>query len=121
MSAAATWNIVCDQGKTLIRTIRYGSTVNNTFVPFDNTSWNARMQIRSTYSSEEAIVTITNSNGGITLGGNTGYITINVASSVMENLVGSYVYDIELYQGSNPEIVRCPVRGEINVRPEVTR
>jgi hypothetical protein len=121
MTAAATWNIICDQGKTLIRTIKYGSVVNNTFTPFDNTSWNARMQLRSTYSSDDAIVSLTSSGGDIVLGGNTGEITFTISSTVMANIVGKYVYDLELYQGSNPEVVRSPVRGEILVRPEVTK
>jgi hypothetical protein len=121
MSAAATWNIVCDQGKTLIRTITYGSLVNNTFTEFDNSGWKARMQIRATYSSDNAVISLTSDDGEIVLGGNTGEITFTVSSTDMEDLVGKYVYDLELYQGSSPEIVRCPVRGEINVRPEVTK
>jgi hypothetical protein len=121
MTAAATWNIVCDQGKTLTRTIRYGAMSGNTFVPFDNTSWSARMQIRHTYSSESAVVSISSSTGGISLGGTNGNIIFTVNADVMEDLSGKYVYDLELFQGSNPEIVKCPVRGEINVRPEVTK
>lgn len=121
MSAAATWNIICDQGKTLIRTITYGSLVNNTFTAFDNTSWKARMQIRSTYSSDSALISLTSDGGDISLGGNTGVITFTVTSDIMSNLLGKYVYDLELYQETDPEIVRAPVRGEITVRPEVTK
>jgi hypothetical protein len=121
MTAAATWNIVCDQGKTFIRTIQYGSIVSNTFVPFDNTSWDARMQLRTTYTSEDVVVDLSSTAGDIFLSGETGEVTITISSDIMANLLGKYVYDLELYQGSNPEIVRSPVRGEIIVRPETTK
>lgn len=121
MTAASTWNIVCDQGKTFIRTFTYGAYEGNTFVPFDNTDWNARMHIRTTFSSEEIVVNLTNQNGGITLAGEVGDVTITIEAGVMENLLGKYVYDLELYQQGASEIVRSPIRGEIQVRPEVTR
>lgn len=79
------------------------------------------MQIRHTYSSEDALVDISSTNGDIVLSGATGEITFTISAEVMEILSGKYVYDLELFQGSNPEVVKCPVRGEINVRPEVTR
>ena len=121
-AAAATWNIICDQGKTLIRSIRYGSKVDDVFTPFDNTGWDARMQVRKNYTSDDIALSASTTAGTIELTGEDGYINLNISASAMTSLNGKYVFDIELYTTlDGVEIVRSPVRGEILVRPEVTR
>ncbi len=118
-SAAATWNILCDQGKTLERSFRYGTRCSDgTFVPFDNTGWSARMTWRKTYTSG-ADLEVDSAGGEIVLGGANGEISFTIPASVMEDLLGKYVYDLELFQGS-PEVVVSPVRGQVTVRQEVT-
>lgn len=121
-AAAANWDIVCDQGKTWIRSIRYGSLVDEVFTPFNNTGWSARMQLRKNYNSDEASLSISTATGEMTLGGADGIISFNVPANTMRSLQGKYVFDLELFQVSGGvEIVRSPVRGEVLVRAEVTR
>lgn len=120
MSApAATWNIVCDQGKTLSRTIRYGTKdPAGTFTPFDNTGYGARMMWRKSFGSAVAL-SISSAGGEISLGGANGEISFTIDAADMEALIGNYVYDLELFIGT-PEVVIAPVRGTVRVRPEVT-
>lgn len=111
---AANWDFLADQGKTWGRTVIYkiGGT------PFDNTAWGARMMVRRNYDSTP-VVSLTH-NSGITLGGITGEIEFFVSAVTMEDLVGKYVYDLELYDPGDPDIVYGILRGALNVRREVT-
>lgn len=113
--AAATWNIVCDQGKTWSRTCiyRFGG------VPFDNTGWGARLQVKRNFTTA-AVLTLDSADGEITLGGVTGTIAWSVSAVVMEDFVGDYRWDIELYSLSDVTQVLGVARGSMTVRPEVT-
>jgi hypothetical protein len=54
------------------------------------------------------------------LGGTAGTIDVSVSASVMADVpAGVYVYDLEL-DGGDDGVVK-PVRGQFEVRPEVTR
>lgn len=117
--AAATWTIVADQGKTLDKTIRYGARVSGVFVPFDNTGWSARAMWRKTYGSAIVVSLTSGVGGGITLGGANGEIQFVIAASVTAGMQGSYVFDLELFQGT-PAVVKAPVRGTTIFRAEVT-
>jgi hypothetical protein len=120
-NAAATWQIVCDQGKTLTRVIRYGQRISGVFVPFDNSAYEARMMWKRNFDSVSPVVDISSVAGDIVLGGPTGEITFTVSAATMATLNGKYVFDLELYDDSGPtEIVIAPVRGTATVRPEVT-
>ena len=120
-AAAATWEIICDQGKTLTRMFRYGTKCSGVVTPFDNTGWSARMQIRKDFSAT-AVVSISSVGGEIVLGGSNGEVTFTVDAETMEDLIGKYVFDIELFRMVGPvEEVVCPARGTIQVRPEVTK
>lgn len=120
-AAAATWNILADQGKTLERTATYGSRVGGVFTPFDLTGWSARAKWRKTYTSTAVVSLTSGLGGGITLGGVTGVITFTLTAAQTASLVGQYVWDIEIFQGVAPnEVVRAPARGVTTFRPEVT-
>jgi hypothetical protein len=117
-SPAATYNIVCDQGKTLIRNLRYGARQSGVFVPLNNTGFLARMQVRKTIPATTVVLNLSTTTGEIVLGGANGMITVTVSATVMAALNGTYRYDLELVTG---QIVYGVVRGEMRVRPEVTR
>lgn len=114
--AAATWNALADQGKTWSRTLIYKTGG----VPFDNTGWGARMMVRRTFDSTPVISLDNDLNGGITLGGANGEIVFFVSATTMQDLAGKYVFDLELFDPSNTEVVYGVVRGTLEVRREVT-
>lgn len=113
---AATWRILVDQGKTFERSLTY--IVGG--VPFDNTSYEARMQVRRNYNSALSALTITSLGGDITLAGVSGVISWTVSAIDMVTLVGDYVYDLELFDPADLDIVIGVVRGTLTSRPEVT-
>jgi len=114
--AAATWNALADQGKTWSRTLIYKIGG----LPFDNTGWGARMMVRRNYDSAPVISLSSALGGGITLGGANGEIIFFVSAVTMEDLLGKYVYDLELYDPGNSAVVYGVVRGSLEVRREVT-
>jgi hypothetical protein len=108
-------------------TILQGSTFSQQFVwktgdpatPADLTSYTARAQARATYTSSTAIFDLTTANGGITLGGTAGTITLALSSTATAALTpGNYVWDLELTLGST---VRRLIAGKLTVSPEVTQ
>lgn len=114
---AATWRILVDQGKTFDRTILY--KVGG--VPFDNTGFEARMQVRRNYNSAVPALSLTSVSGEIVLGGANGQIGWAVSATDMEDIIGEYVYDLELYDPTDSDIVIGVVRGTLVSRAEVTR
>jgi len=122
MSPAGTYNIVCDQGKTLVRMLRYGVKQGGVFTPTDNTGFEARMQVRKTIPSATVVLDLSTTSGEIVLGGADGAITVTVDAVTMEGLVGTFRYDLELVDTSGAtDVVFGVVRGEFKVRAEVTR
>ena len=113
---AATWRILVDQGKTFDRTIIY--KVGG--IPFDNTAFEARMQVRRNYNSVTPALSLSSLSGEIVLGGANGQIGWAVSAVDMEDLIGEYVYDLELYDPTDVDIVIGVVRGTLNSRAEVT-
>lgn len=90
----------------------------NDDVRVDLTGYTARMQIRESYGSIQPILSLT-SDSEITLGGDTGTVTVQIAASVMENISAQqYVYDLELVNGAT---VTRIIEGSFIVKPEVTR
>jgi hypothetical protein len=114
-TAAATWNVVTDQGKTWTRKCTY--KVNG--VPFDNTGWGARLMVKRSFTSS-AVIDLDSANLEMTLGGVTGTIEWSVSAVTMEGLSGKYVWDVELYALSDPTQVIGVARGTMTVRLEVT-
>jgi phage tail sheath gpL-like len=77
------------------------------------------MQLRQNYNSDVADLTLTTANGGISIVGATGTITIN-ATATQTGLLdpGFYVYDLELTSGSN---ISRLIQGQLTVAEQVTR
>ena len=76
------YNFTCPQGTTLRTILTY--KLDET--PVDITGYSARLQVRETYESDEYIIELTNTNGGITLGGSAG--TISSSIKALEVLAG---------------------------------
>lgn len=111
---------------TLDFTIEQGATFNLLLtwkidtVPVNLTGYTARLQARVDVEDSEVIVSLTTSNGGITLGGSAGTISLDQTATQTTLLpAGTYVYDLELI-ASNSTVTRL-VQGELLISPEVTR
>ena len=117
MSAPAeTYDITADQGATYSIVITYKNSAGS---PINLTGYTARMQLRASYASATASLTLTTENGRIALGGAAGTITLTVAASVMESLEAkTYVYDLELIDGST--VIRL-LQGLFVNRPNATK
>ena len=111
---------------TLDFTIEQGATFNLLLtwkiddVPVNITNWTARLQARVDVEDTEVILSLTTSNGGITLGGAAGTISLDQTATQTALLpAGTFVYDLELISGVG--VVTRLVQGELNISPEVTR
>lgn len=114
--SAGTYNIVCEQGATFTRVITWRDSNNN---PINLTTYTARMQVRDHYSATTTALSLTTENGGITLGGALGTVTLLASATTTAALVpDEYVYDLELINGST---VTRLIEGTFVVSPEVTR
>lgn len=106
--------IFCDQGSTFSKTLVWSIDG----VPVNLTGYTARMQVRSSYTSATAVVTLTNGSG-ITLGTTNGQITLTISAIATAAIAaGNYVYDLELTSGGT---VTRLLEGQFIVSPEVTR
>lgn len=113
---AGTYNILCDQGATLTRTLTWKDSAG---AAINLTGYTARMQVRADVESTSTVLSLTTENGGIALGGAAGTILLTVTATLTTALTaGDYVYDLELVTGST---VTRLVQGQFTVRPEVTR
>ena len=90
------------------------------YLPIDLTGYTARMQIRQTAESSTFLAELTNANGGITLGGTAGTVTIVMTAAVTAALTaGRAVYDLELVP-PNSKTIRW-LAGTVNITREITR
>lgn len=118
-TAAGLYNIVADQGSTLSRVIYYKDPAKK---PILFNGYTARMQVRASYDSLDAILELTTENGGIELGASDGSIALFVDDVVMASIQeGIYVYDLELVAPSADLFVYKILQGNFAVRSEVTR
>jgi hypothetical protein len=106
-----------DQGCTWQQRLVYKA--GDPAVPVDLTGWTARMQVRATVDSPEVLLELSTENGGITLGGPTGEISLDVSAATTAAFTWtSGLFDLELVSAGG--IVKRPLRGSIGVRREVT-
>lgn len=78
------------------------------------------MQVRRTPSSDTKTLELTTENGGITLGGAAGTITVTASATAMAAVAsGKYRYDLEVV--SSGGVVTRLLEGVFVVSPEVTR
>jgi hypothetical protein len=87
--------------------------------PIDLTAMTARMHIRLAIDDEDAIVTLTTENGGLTLGGTAGTITVNLSATDTAALdFTTAVYDLEIISAG---VVTRVLGGSVTLSQEVTR
>jgi hypothetical protein len=111
------YNITCDQGATLQRSITWSDSART---PYNLTGYTARMQVRSDVTSSTIILELTTANGRITLGSTDWNVNLLVAANVTAALTpGLYVYDLELVSGGG--VVTRLIEGNFKVKAEVTR
>lgn len=116
-SPAGTLNLLCDAGATFTRTLTWRDAAD---ALVDLSGYTGRMQVRADVESTSTILSLTTSNGGITLGGAAGTVLITVSATESATLTaGDYVYDLELVSAGGT--VTRLVQGQFTVRPEVTR
>lgn len=123
--SAGTYNIQADQGATYSQTFTLRDSAGDLV---DLTGFTARMQVRATYESASALLDLTTSNGGITLGGALGTIILLATAAQMAAFVVTdtsnrppvliSVYDLELIFGT---VVTRLLQGSFIVSREVTR
>lgn len=112
---AAIYNFEIEQGTDYDKPTVWKDSTGN---PVNLTGYTARMQLRPSVSSETILLELTTENGGITLGGATGEITLHFTESNTSPLVKGGVYDLEMIIGGK---VKRLVQGTITVSREVTR
>jgi hypothetical protein len=114
--AAGTLDLSIEQGATYNLVLTW--QINGTAVNLTN--YTARLQARVDVEDSEVILSLTTANGGITLGGALGTISLDQTATQTALLpAGTYVYDLELIAGGGT--VTRLVQGELIVSPEVTR
>jgi len=105
--------------------IEQGATFNLEFLyqddegtPINLTGMTARMQLRRTYNSPDALISLTTENSRITITPLLGKIVLNISATDTAPLTGSGVYDLELVNGP---VVNRILQGSYSVCPEATK
>lgn len=113
--AAANHDFEIEQGTTLDKPFIWKDS---TGTPVDLSGYTARMQLRPSKSSDTVLVDLTTENGGITLGGPTGEITLHFNEAITMPLLKGGVYDVEVIIDGK---VRRLIEGAITISRGVTR
>jgi len=114
--AAGTLDFTIEQGATFNLLLTW--KIDN--VAVNLTGYTARLAARVDVEDTETVLTLTTENGGITLGGALGTISLDRTAAQTTLLpAGTYVYDLELV-ASNATVTRL-VQGELDISAEVTR
>ena len=117
--SAGRYDILADQGSTFGRSLVY---LDSDGTPVDLSGYEAELTVRETYTSDQVLIAVSSEGTapGIVLGGTAGSIVVSVGAVTMAAVpAGVYVYDLELT--SDTGFVVKPVRGQFEIRPEVTR
>jgi hypothetical protein len=114
---ASTYNINIDQGATYTLAISYKDSNN---AAINLTNYTAAMQLRATYSSVDAVLSLSSPSNGIVITGATGLISITITDTQTAALsANSFVYDLEITSPSN--VKTRLIQGSATISPEVTR
>lgn len=109
-------DLTCDQGATFTRVLTW---LDDDGIAVNLAGYTARMQVRSDHESATVLLSLTTENGGITLGGSAGTVTLSATATATAALEsGEHVYDLELVSGA---VVTRLMQGCFVVDPEVTR
>jgi hypothetical protein len=113
----ANYNLVIYQGANLSQVFTWQDS-NQT--PVNLTGYTARMQARTSIEAPTPFIDLTNANGGVTLGGSAGTVTVTMTATqtaAITETVG--IYDLELVSPGG--IVTRFLQGTVVISREVTR
>jgi hypothetical protein len=114
---ASTYNITIDQGATYTLALNYKDSAGTAI---NLTGYTAAMQLRSTYASTEAALSLSSPSNGIVITGATGLISITITDTQTSALsANAFVYDLEITSASN--VKTRLIQGNATIIPEVTR
>jgi len=112
------YDILVDQGATLLRSIGLKSSAKNAI---SLTGYTGRMHVREKTSSTLTVLLLTTENGGLEINASAGTVLIIGTPAQTAALVaGKYVYDLELIETSTGSITKV-IQGNLTVRAEVTK
>ena len=110
-------NLTVEQGATFSRVITWRDANE---AAINLTGYTARMQARRSIGAGSTFINLTTENGGITLGGAAGTITLTISATDTAALTEqSGHYDLEVVSAGG--VVTRLLQGEITVSKEVTR
>lgn len=113
--AAGTYNFTIEQGVTFTLSLTYTDPSDT---PIDLTGFSARMMLKKSVSTRNALIDASTDNGKITLGGSAGTVDIFISAAETAELpVVTGVYDLELTSGS---AVSRLIQGTFTVSAGVT-
>jgi hypothetical protein len=116
MTLPQTLDLLIPQGATFSRVIRWKADNANVNL----TGYTARMQLRTSAEAITALEDLTTENGGITLGGTAGTITLSLTATETAALPATRaVYDLELI--SSGGVVTRLVEGVATITRNITR
>lgn len=117
MSDVAKVNLQVNKGATFRHKFTWQNARSK---PINLTGYLARMHIRAEVNSADVIIALTTENGGITLGGVLGTISLYISNTATSSLTAvKGVYDLELVAPNN-DVIRL-IAGAVAMSPEVTR
>lgn len=112
---AGKYDITIEAGATFTLSLTY---VGEDGAGVDLTGYSARMQMRTSVSSPDVVLELSTTNGRISIDNDNSQIVLAIASADTEDLTGTGVYDLELFNGS---LVERLIEGSYTVIAEVTR
>lgn len=115
--SAGLLNLVIDQGADWYLQITWNDSNGD---PIDLTGFSAEMQMRSLPTSAIAEMTLSTTNGGITLDAANGIIELHATATQTNVSAGNYYYDLELTAPITDAKTRL-IQGQINLNAEVTK
>lgn len=111
------YDLRINKGETLELPITYKD---ETGQPINLTNYTARLQVRERHESTSVLLELTTENGGITIDGPAGTLTLHLAAAASAALTWERgVYDLEIVSPSG--VVTRLLEGAALTRPEVTR
>lgn len=115
---AGIYNITCEQGSTFTRTFTIYEPDGET--PYDLTGFSSRMKIRRDYDSNEILFSGTVANGVLLIDALLGKITIDLTAPQTSAMTRDGVYDLEIFDPEDLDIVYKVVRGRFTLIREAT-
>ena len=113
---AGKYDLTIEQGATLAQVFTWKDSAG---VVINLTGYTARCHVRRRLEDTDKIMDLTTENGGITLGGVLGTITLNASATVTAQLSGNGVYDLEMIS-SGGQVTRL-LQGKVSFNANVTR